>query len=41
MKVLNILEKNIQDGAKLSTMMNLVSVLNHLPGRLATDIGAA
>lgn len=30
-KVLNILEKNIQDGAKLSTLMNHVSVVFTLP----------
>lgn len=30
-KVLSILEKNIQDGAKLSTLMNHVSVVFTLP----------
>ncbi len=41
MKVQSILEKNIQDGAKLSTLMNLVSIIVVSIGRIALPLTLA
>lgn len=40
-KVQSILEKNIQDGAKLSTLMNLVSIIVVSIGRIALPLTLA